>query len=279
MKCNLAGSLMLSALMFTTITVFAGSEEKDDFAQGMHQIELLNFKKAGDLFESGMNRSKEGSPQWIEFALGYAISLHRRQPDTASDKIAAAELYAKVVKYAKASNSKYYPLALLQQGKLYEMDDFQDDKSNPDKAYQCYDTVIKDCPASNLIHYAALCRAQVLIFQMRDETVIKGINELQAWIAKYPDNPFAPVQRTLAAEAFAYPLRDFRQAVTTMKTIEKTGFPSGTLVDQFYWELANYAYKDGDIKTAREYFNKIVSLGNSRFGTVAKDRLKNIGNK
>ena len=211
--------------------------------------------------------------------MSYAVSLHWRQPDTKSDKQEAAGLYEKIIKLAREKHRKVLPLALVMQGSLYQATDYYGDESQPQKAYECFNAVIAECPKSNLIHYAALRRAQALLFTMQPDNLKKGIAELTGWLKKYPRNRFAAIQWLLLGDIYHYPVKGLRQVRGGVSGGGESRVAARHPARPFLLESCQYRRKRRRPQNRRGYLHKIIAQGNSQYATSARDLLKSIGER
>ncbi len=242
--------------------------------KGFQSLSLMDFSAASRDFSEEMRKAKTGSPEWETAALGYAVCLHRRQPDRESDKTEAARLYKQII--AGKSGSMNYQLALLFSGELAARSDYFGDKPEQEKAIELYDTLIDNFPKSPLAPYAALYRAQTKAFLKSAAKSREAVDELQAWLKVNPNNPLASVHWLFISDVLYYPLEDFGASAGALLEGEAAGLPPGIQKDEYWWRIANIALKGNDKGIAEKYFSKLSELEYSKFKTPAKDKLDSI---
>jgi hypothetical protein len=267
----LLNSIPVFLLFMMTGSICAAKHKPDE---GLKQISLLNYRKAAAIYKDKMDDAKPDSPEWRKNAFLYAVSLMRRLPDRAGDKLEAAEVLDKLI--LAGSKAAYYDGALLFRGKLAEQIDYYGDTPDFTGAYKYYDTLVKECPKSKYRDYAVFCRAQVEIYSMDKKRVKIAIVKLRNWLKKHPKNNYAVAEWYLISSAAMYPLKDYKLALSSLMEIEKNGLPSSMVVDNFYWRTGRVAMQAGNMAVATAFFKKILKLERSRFGTVSKDMLKKI---
>ncbi len=264
------GCVVLAALGML-LPFVAGAEPAAPVDAGMTAVRMLDFSGGAEKFKEAIAAADPDTETWEQTVLGYAVCLHRRQPDTKADKESAAEYYEKVIE--RGSGSVYCRLALLFRGKLADRIDYFGDEPRPIQAVEYYTRLLDDYPDSELAAYAALYRAQSQAFAMAPEKSRRAIVDLEDWLGRNPDNPLAAVQWMLIADISYYPLKDYANAAKSMIMAEKAGPPSSVLLDEFWWKTANFALLAGDTDLARTYLEKIIRLDASGFIAPARDKL------
>lgn len=249
--------------------------ENAPLAAGMTAVRMLDFSGGAEQFKASLAALEAGTPEWERAMLGYAVCLHRRQPDMKADKEKAGASYDNVI--ARNSGSVYYQMALLFRGQLAERVDYFGDKGEPDLAVGYYGRLLDESPDSALAPYAALYRAQAQAFTMDAAQAQTAVDQLRAWIGKHPANPLCALQWMLIADINYHPLGDYEAAVRALVAGEAAGLPSSVLVDQYWWKTANLARLAGDKPLARHCLGKILELETSAFKAVACDLLAEMG--
>jgi hypothetical protein len=240
------------------------------------EVAYLNFGGATRMFERARSDAEDRSPEWVEATLGLAICLHHRQPDEKRDKDRAAVLYDTVIELTDGNGLQ--PLALLLRARVADQLDYVDDERDIEKARELYGRILRDWPKSRHIHQAALYRAQDLIFTMDPEKARAGVGEMQAWLAKHPENPLAALQWSLIGQAQMYPLKDDAAALAAFEKALAGGLPQQVRRDSFYWRNARLAEQVGDKEKAISYYARIITeVARSAFAYEAQLRIKKLG--
>mgnify|MGYP006299748217 CR=1 FL=1 len=265
-------SCVVLAALGLIMPLAAGTEPAAPVDAGMTAVRMLDFSGGAEKFKEVIAVADPDTETWEKAVLGYAVCLHRRQPDTKADKESAAEYYEEIIE--RGSGSVYCRLALLFRGKLADRIDYFGDEPRPMQAVEYYTRLLDDYPDSELAAYAALYRAQSQAFAMAPEKSRRAIDALKVWLEKHPDNPLAAVQWMLIADISYYPLKDYANAAKSMIMAEKAGLPSSVLLDEFWWKTANFALLAGDTGLARAYLEKIIGLDASGFIAPARDKLE-----
>jgi tetratricopeptide (TPR) repeat protein len=256
------------------LLLHASDNSSSGTEKGLQSLSLMDFSTASRDFSEEMRKAKPGSPEWETAALGYAVCLHRRQPDRESDKSEAARLYKQII--AGKSGSMNYQLALLFSGDLAARSDYFGDRPEQEKAIERYNTLIENFPKSPLVPYAVLYRAQTKVFLKSQERSREAVDELQAWLKVNPNNPIASVHWLFISDVLYHPLEDFIASAGALLEGEAAGLPPGIQKDEYWWRIANIALKGNDKGIAERYFSKLSELEYSKFKTPAKDKLDSI---
>ncbi len=244
--------------------------------QAWQEVRYVNFRGAYPAFEKAQEQAVPGSDDWIEAALGLAVCLHHRLPDTAADKQEAAERYDELI--AATAGRPVQALALLFRARLADQVDYFGDEPDPATALRLYDRILVDWPGTQLAHQAALYRAQLKIFAMDPATVREAIDELESWLKQHPGNGLAAQMWLLIGDARRYPLNEIEQAVAAFRQAEKVGLPETMALDAFYWKVANLAAQAGQRELAIEYYRHIISvIQRTRFAYESGLRLRQLG--
>ena len=248
----------------------------DDMARSWRELTYMNFKGAGSGFSQILKRAKPSSPEYIRASLGHALSLQHRQPDVKSDKLRAAAIYDELIPMTEGDPVQ--ALVLLLRARLADQIDYFGDEPERETARGLYTRLIRTWADSPLVHQAAIYRSEVDIFQPDKDTARRGVEEMEAWIARYPDNPLVSLQWQLIGWAYVHPLDDAGKSVEAFLAAEAAGLPAHTKLDSYYWRLANLAEKAGNRKVAVEYYRRLITdVRRPAYGYDAQYRLKQLG--
>ncbi len=265
-------TLVIKVVAGALAVISVQAVENTPLEAGMTAVRMLDFSGGAEQFKASLKVLEVGTPEWEKAMLGYAVCLHRRQPDTKSDKLSAGECYEQIIE--RRSGSVYWQLALLFCGRLADRVDYLGDEPRREQAVEYYARLLSSSPDSALAPYAALYRAHSRAFSMKVEDARQAVVELEEWVGGHADNALASVQWLLIADLSYYPLKSYGAAARAMVAAEKAGLPSSVLPDEFWWKAANFALLAEDTDLAREYLEKIIRLGASGFIAPARDKLE-----
>lgn len=254
------GALVILCSLFPASVVWAENETTEELlAQAAWEARVFSFDKGYALFQKAMAQSEEGSDVWQQAVFGAAMSIQQMTPPDVDKMAKAEELYGLLIQ--KAPKSKYIPRSMMMIGRIKELRDFFDDKINLEEARSWYQRVVDNNPQDRIAGEATFRIGATYIGTYEPDQVKKGIEVLEDWLKKHPDDPMASGMWQYLGDTYFYPLNDYRKSLDCYIKADEIGLVEKGREGGVYWRMAVMAdrlLKDRD--NAVKYYTKIITL-------------------
>lgn len=231
----------------------------DLLSRAAWEVRVFSFDKGFDLFKKVMAEAPEGSDNWQQAVFGAAVCKQQMVPPNAAKMVEAEELYALLLK--KTPKSKYLPRAMMMIGRLKELRDFFDDKTNLEEARSWYQRVVDGWPHRHIAGEATFRIAATYIQTFDMKQVRKGIAILEGWLKKHPEDPMASGMWQYLGDTYFYPLNKYRKSLKCYIRADDIGLLEKGREGPVYWRMAIMADRFlKDRKNAIKYYTKIITI-------------------
>jgi len=209
-----------------------------------------------------------------EALFGRAFLYEHRRPG--EDFSAARKTYLEVAD--RFPDSPLAARALVARGRCYEIERDNEDVA---KAREAYEGAARRFPASEAAAEAKLRLAMTYALKMQPAPSREGATRLAAWLAEYPEHPYATGVWIVLGRTCLDVLDEPERALKAFIAADRLGIKSASLRSDVYYRIAWIAHKAIDKpETARKYYGKIINeFENDPRAYLAGLELKKLGVK
>lgn len=270
---TMAGSITHSILKCLVAIALAGSlshiaVQADDLApsrqsldQGLREITYYNFQPAQQHLRQALAQlpaSQHGQALWQKIVYALATTHHYMTPASESHVKQAEQFYRQLIEQSQ-SPSPLATRAMLNLGRLAEVQDYRGDQTDLPAAQAWYRQAMQAGQGQAIQHEAAM-RLGALFLQQHEkpEVVRQGITFMTAYMKEHPNHFFAGPMWQLMGEAYATILHEPDAAAEAFVQADACGIVSAQ-PGFYYWRIANMDEKAGRMERAIRYYKKIIT--------------------
>ena len=246
-------------------------------ARGAEEAGRFSWDTAAVAFADAEKAAAAGSLQRTKATYGRAVVAHQRTPASAATIAEAETLYRQVV--ADTPTSSEAGLATYGLGQIAAASDYFEDDEDLPKARELFSKTVDGWAGQEAGSLAALALADAWAATLKPEDMRHGCELLEAWLAKYPADPYAVVDWQWLGNTWQVGLGDSAKAVACFREADKLGLVPNGRQHEILWRIARMAERDlGDKQLAAEYYRRlIIERPSSGKGWEAQQRLIALG--
>jgi tetratricopeptide (TPR) repeat protein len=229
----------LCSALICAATLLQADELQSQLRTATEEMTYFDFRKARDLFDKVLRQTTVGSLEWQQAVFGKAVCSHQMAPASARLIDEAVSLYQLLID--TTPDSSYVARAMMNLGRVYELNDYYKDVEDSAKAREYYAQVVARWPGLPIAGEATLRIAGMYVKTFELDEVRRGVALLEDWLASHPDDPLASAMWQYLAGTYFYPLEDYARFVECMLHADELGLLLIGRLGQDYWRTAYVA--------------------------------------
>jgi tetratricopeptide (TPR) repeat protein len=238
------------------------NEAEDPMAEGWSAFQLAEYPRAHQAFQTAAKQAAPGTEEEARVLFAQATLSWHELPQP--NRSRARELFEKVA--AMAPQSDLAPWSLLSIARIEALPRVADipkfTQEGRESAIAAYERVITAYPTHPAAEEALVLQQAMALASLETADCNTAIERLTRFLSEKPNSRYR--SHAWAVLAMAYDLLErwperLNAMIQSLNTIEID--PSNPLaIKSFhYWSIASLAeYKVGDLRTAREYYTKLI---------------------
>ncbi|HAI14717.1 MAG TPA: hypothetical protein DCM28_23630 [Phycisphaerales bacterium] len=236
------------------------AELNEAFERATEELVCFNFPVSYQMFGELLESMPSDHPQYFKSLYARATCAQHITPPTEALSVEAIELFQKIVD--GCPDKQLVGRALINLGRIAELRDYPGDEVDMDKARVFYQKVIDAYPDQELADEAMLWNAGTYIQVVDDpQTIRQGVELLEQWLVKRPDNVFASPMLTYMGSTYQLDLNEPAKALACYIKADEIGLPAESQISAFYWRMAMLAEKiPSELDTSVLYYQKIIRI-------------------
>ncbi|MEM8737042.1 MAG: tetratricopeptide repeat protein [Planctomycetota bacterium] len=245
---------------------FTGQTDAELLTQATDELSYYNFDRAYGLFAEIRRRAEEtegdsadAENNWSRATFGMATAAQNRTPPSPRMIQEAADLYAELVERSPAS--EFAPRSLLNLGRLAEIQDHRQDRTDLEAARRYYSEVLETWPEAAIAGEAALRYADTFVQRYDNPASVReGLLFIASWIAEQPESPYASVIWEYLGQVHLQITQEPGLAIENYRQADAVGFIEPTVIPSLYWLIAQVSAEQlNDPETAARYYQRIIT--------------------